>query len=109
MSPGKELSIDKMKKCLLGKNICRMLSFSEHVDLGREKRERDVVKRLGFHALIFLLSEVEPSVCGKNVHTCVEESDHIRGPSRSELRGDCQVQRKSHIYGKGESASMVRG
>lgn len=40
MSPGKELSIDKMKKCLLVKNICRMLSFSEHVDLGREKRER---------------------------------------------------------------------
>ena len=41
MSPGKELSIDKMKKCLLGKNICRILSFSEHVDLGREKRERE--------------------------------------------------------------------
>lgn len=88
MSPGKELSTDKMKKCLLGKNICRILSFSEHVDLGREKRERDVVKRLGFHAFIFLLLGVEPSVCGRNVHACVEESDHVRGSSRSELRGD---------------------
>jgi len=85
-----------MKKCLLGKNICRILSFSEHVDLGREKRERererererDVVRRLGFHALIFLLLGVEPSVCGRNVHACVEESDHVRGSSRSELRGD---------------------
>ena len=45
MSPGKELSTDKMKKCLLGKNICRILSFSEHVDLGREKREREMWSR----------------------------------------------------------------
>ncbi|KAI4582171.1 hypothetical protein MJG53_009696 [Ovis ammon polii x Ovis aries] len=50
---------------------------------------------------------VEPSVCGKNVHACVEESDHVRGPSRSELRGDCKVQRKPHIYGKGESAVLL--
>ena len=79
--------------CLLGKNICRILSFSEHVDLGKKKRERGVVKRLGFHALIFLFLEMEPGVYGRNMHACVGESDHIRGPSRSELRGDCKIQR----------------
>ena len=68
-----------------------------------------MVKRLGFHALIFLFLEMEPSVYGRNMHACVGESDHIRGPSRSELRGDCKIQRKSHMCGKGEGTRTVKG